>query len=137
MLFLADDAAAPSVSYKHLATGDFSAAYRSVRVAIGDARRAMPRLDVEGFALVKHRSAVRDFRDDAEALDLGRSEAAEIVARATGSDWVLVFDHTVRRRAPDAARQPSTGGTTRRDLHEALLPARTVRGRTGKERSGL
>ena len=55
-------------------------------------------LDREGFALVRHRSAVRDFGDEAQTLALGHPEAAEIVKAATGAARVVVFDHTVRRR---------------------------------------
>ena len=108
LLFLEPWRQRPVVHFERVATGEFSAPYAAKRVRIDDARHLAPRLDVEGFALVKHRSAVSDFWDDAEAQDLGRTEAAEIVARATGSDWVFVFDHTQRRRAPEAPRQPST-----------------------------
>jgi hypothetical protein len=55
-------------------------------------------LDVEGFELVKHRTAVRDFWDEAQTLALGHPEAAEIVKAATGAHRVVVFDHTLRRR---------------------------------------
>ncbi|WP_312164535.1 CmcJ/NvfI family oxidoreductase [Phenylobacterium sp.] len=72
-------------------------------------------LDVEGFALVRHQSAVRDFWDEAQTLALGHPEAAEIVKSATGASRVVVFDHTLRRRmtgAEDRAaglpRQPAT-----------------------------
>jgi hypothetical protein len=63
-----------------------------------DARRILPYLDAEGFALLRHRSAVGDFWDDAEAESVGRAEAAELVAQATGAKRVHVFDHTQRRR---------------------------------------
>jgi hypothetical protein len=36
-------------------------------------------LDVQGLAVVRHRSAVRDFRDEAQALALGHPEAAQLV----------------------------------------------------------
>jgi hypothetical protein len=55
-------------------------------------------LDGEGFALVKHATAVRDFWDEAQTLALGHPEAAEIVRAATGASRVVVFDHTLRRR---------------------------------------
>jgi hypothetical protein len=55
-------------------------------------------LDIEGFALVKHATAVRDFWDEAQTLALGHPEAAEIVRAATGASRVVVFDHTLRRR---------------------------------------
>jgi hypothetical protein len=71
-------------------------------------------LDVEGFELVKHRTAVRDFWDEAQTLALGHPEAAEIVKAATGASRVVVFDHTLRRRqtgvedrTQGAPRQPA------------------------------
>ncbi|HEX7948418.1 MAG TPA: CmcJ/NvfI family oxidoreductase, partial [Phenylobacterium sp.] len=86
-------------------------------VSIADARPVADTfsLDVEGFALVRHRSAVRDFWDEAQTLALGHPEAAEIVKAATGASRVVVFDHTLRRRLSGAEdrttglpRQPAT-----------------------------
>jgi hypothetical protein len=72
-------------------------------------------LDVHGLAVVRHRSAVRDFWDEAQTLALGHPETAELVRDVTGASRVVVFDHTLRRRAagtadrtPGAARQPAT-----------------------------
>lgn len=89
---------------------DVSVRYTPHRVSIRDAwpGAAALSIDVQGFAPVKHVSTVRDFGDDDEIERIGRVEAADIVWRASGAEEVLVFDHTVRRRAPDAARQPST-----------------------------
>lgn len=80
---------------------------RTVRIA--DARPVASRfsLDAEGFAVVPHRSAVRDFWDEAQTLALGHPEAAEIVKAATGAARVVVFDHTLRRRTGDADRTRS------------------------------
>jgi hypothetical protein len=109
MLFLEPTSDRPSVEYSYgSAEGVVTAVYTPRRVTIADARRILPHLDVEGFALLRHRSAVRDFWDDAEAETAGRAEAAELVARATGAARVHVFDHTQRRRDPSARRQPST-----------------------------
>jgi hypothetical protein len=134
LLFLQPWHHRPVVSFQRLPTGEYSEAYAPRRVRIDDARALLPRLDVEGFALVNHCSAVSDFWDDAQAHDLGRTEAAEIVAKATGSDWVFVFDHTLRRRAPNAPRQPSTRvhidytpASARRRV-EDLLGAKVARG---------
>ena len=82
--------------------------YAPQRVRLQDARPIGARLDAEGFALLRHVSAVRDFHDDDLAANLGRTEAAQLVADATGAAHVQVFDHTRRRRASDAVRQPST-----------------------------
>src|SRR5579862_8503336 len=72
-------------------------------------------LDREGFALVRHPTAVRDFYNDTEVRDV-YYPAAEAFLRATlRADRVLIFDHTVRRRVEGAddvrgagPRQPAT-----------------------------
>jgi hypothetical protein len=71
-------------------------------------------LDVEGFQLVRHRTAVRDFWDEAQTLALGHPETADLVKAVTGAKRVVVFDHTLRRRSdgvadrtPGVARQPA------------------------------
>ena len=56
-------------------------------------------LDAEGVAVVSHRSAVRDFWDEAQTLALGHPEIAQLVKDVTGASRVVVFDHTLRRRA--------------------------------------
>ncbi|HEY2358359.1 MAG TPA: CmcJ/NvfI family oxidoreductase [Phenylobacterium sp.] len=86
-------------------------------VRIADARPIAEdlNLDVEGFALVRHRTAVGDFWEEAQTLALGHPEAAEIVRAATGAARVVVYDHTLRRRlvgtedrTTGAPRQPAT-----------------------------
>jgi len=93
--------------------GDYG--QRSVRIL--NARPIADRLDldVEGIAVVRAPTAVRDFWDEAQTLALGHPETAEIVRKATGASRVVVFDHTLRRRAEgvdDRAvglpRQPAT-----------------------------
>ncbi len=108
LLFLRSAEGRPSVNFERDPTGVFSAKYAPCRVALRDGREFAPRLDIEGFELVRHRSQVKDFWNEAEAESLGRAEAAEIVAKASGASHVHVFDHTRRARAPGAARQPST-----------------------------
>jgi hypothetical protein len=68
-------------------------------------------LDVEGVAVVRHRTAVRDFWDEAQTLALGHPEAASIVQAATGAARVVVFDHTLRRRI--AGGEDRTAGLPR------------------------
>jgi hypothetical protein len=90
--------------------------YRSHTVRIEDARPFAEalRLDVEGIAVVRHASAVRDFWDQAQTLALGHPETAQLVKDLTGASRVVVFDHTLRRRqpgvddrAPGVPRQPA------------------------------
>jgi hypothetical protein len=111
MLFIEPDDKRPTVIYRDgAAPPEASAPHRAYETFIRDARAAadQPQLDREGFALVPHISSVRDFDDEDEVLKLGREEVADLVAAATGAAHVFVFDHTRRRRAPDAERQPST-----------------------------
>ena len=86
-------------------------------VAIADARGLAGELslDVQGFAIAPHRTAVRDFWDEAQTLALGHPEAAELVKAATGAARVVVYDHTLRKRlvgtedrTTGAPRQPAT-----------------------------
>lgn len=84
-------------------------------VQISDARAIVSEvsLDEEGFDLVHHHSAVRDFYDDEEVKRVYYPEAEQLLKDATGADRVVIFDHTVRRRVPggedrrgDGPRQP-------------------------------
>ncbi|MGV6874315.1 CmcJ/NvfI family oxidoreductase [Pseudochelatococcus sp. B33] len=86
-----------------------NAVTRAHTVPIANARPIASQfsLDTEGFAVVPHRTAVRDFWDEAQTLALGHPEAAEIVKAATGAARVVVFDHTLRRRTGDADRARS------------------------------
>ena len=86
------------------------------QVTIIDVRRIFAdlTLDQEGFGLVQHKSAVRDFYDDAEVERVYYPEAERLLKELTGADRVHIFDHTVRRRVPggedrrgDAPRQPA------------------------------
>jgi len=74
------------------------------RVAIRDARATTtrPDLDREGFALIRHRSAVQDFWDDTEIRARFYPEVEAAIIAATGADEVFIFDHTLRRRVAGA-----------------------------------
>ena len=72
-------------------------------------------LDVQGFALVEQRSAVRDFWDDDEVRRVYYPEAQRFLADVTGASRVFIFDHLQRRRVPgqqdrsrSGPRQPAT-----------------------------
>jgi hypothetical protein len=54
-------------------------------------------LDVQGAALLTHKSKVRDFYDEEEVKSVYYTEAECLVAEATGARRVFVFDHTIRR----------------------------------------
>jgi hypothetical protein len=89
---------------------------REVVVPIEDVRPLADRLslDVQGVAIVRRPTAVRDFWDKAQTLALGHPEAAQLVKDVTGASRVVVFDHTLRRReagvsdrTPGQPRQPA------------------------------
>lgn len=67
------------------------------RVAIADARGLDIELERDGFALVSHRSAVRDFTDAGERTDVYTAEIAELIERITGADHVVVTPGGVLR----------------------------------------
>jgi len=72
-------------------------------------------LDREGFALVRHPTAVRDFYNDQEIRKVYYPAAESFIKATLRADRVVIFDHTVRRRVEGAAdirgagpRQPAT-----------------------------
>jgi hypothetical protein len=60
-------------------------------------------LDREGFALIRHRSAVQDFYDEDQVKNVYYPEAEHLIKAATGADRVFVFDHTIRKRVEGVA----------------------------------
>jgi hypothetical protein len=67
-------------------------------------------LDIQGFALVRHRSAVTNFYDDKEVREVYYPEVEALLKRRTGAVRVVIFDHVVRnaekaRRYEDSARE--------------------------------
>jgi hypothetical protein len=54
-------------------------------------------LDEHGATLIEHRSTVQDFYDSEELTDVYYPEAAAAIKATTGADWVVVFDHNIRR----------------------------------------
>jgi hypothetical protein len=72
---------------------------------VADARplAAQLSLDGEGFCLRNHRTAVRDFLDEAEVTSVYYGEIARLAQAATGAARVWVFDHTLRASTPDDA----------------------------------
>jgi hypothetical protein len=80
-----------------------SASYEQHRTIIRNMRPIAHGLsfDAEGFRLVTHRSAVRDFYSDDEVRDRHYPEVEKLVAEETGAACVIVFDHTMRRRLED------------------------------------
>ncbi len=68
-------------------------------------------LDIQGFMLTQHRTAVRDFYDDEEVRRVYYPEVERLVKEITGAARVIVFDHNVRNgskemRAKLGVREP-------------------------------
>src|SRR5258708_6599825 len=91
--------------------------YDPQTVSIYDMRPIQHELDLdrEGFGLVEHRTAVRDFWDDDEVRRVYYPEAETFLKEHTGASRVFIFDHLQRRRVPgvqdrsrSGPRQPAT-----------------------------
>jgi hypothetical protein len=92
-------------------------AYVAQTVPMVDGRNSVEALslDEQGFQLVHHESAVRDFYDADEVKSCYHAEIEQLVKQATGAARVVVFDTTVR-----SARVEQPGGAVRepaRRLH--------------------
>src|SRR2546421_2910443 len=67
------------------------------RVDIANGREAHDlALDKNGFVLVEHRSAVRDFFDAEELKRVYYPEVQKLIGEVAGARRVVVFDHTLR-----------------------------------------
>ena len=71
------------------------------RVSIRDARPLIGQLslDKEGFVLLHHQSAVKNFYDEDEILSVYYPECEQVIKEATGASRVVAFDHIVRNAA--------------------------------------
>ena len=86
------------------------AEFEEQRVTIHNARNLTPpaSLDVQGFTLVEHDSAIDDFYDPGFDRALYEAEITGLVLTATGGAEALVFDHTLRSDSPSVRGQHST-----------------------------
>jgi hypothetical protein len=92
-----------------------NAKHEAHRVSIHDLRPVAENAELheQGFGVVRHRSAVRDFWDEDEVRRVYYPEVEAELTRATGATRVFIFDHTVRRHIPGAddnrggVRQPA------------------------------
>jgi len=76
-------------------------------VPIEDLRDQGASLKREGFALVPHRTAVRDFRDDATAQPIYAAEVERLILEQTRADRVVVTGKALLRfseRAPESGK---------------------------------
>ena len=67
-------------------------------VPIRDARPLVGQLslDKEGFVLLRHQTAVKNFYDEDEITSVYYPECERVVKEATGAARVVAFDHIVR-----------------------------------------
>ncbi len=77
-----------------------SGKYIQQSVAIRDGREVLDELslDVNGFVLTPHETAVKDFYDPDEVRSVYYPEVERLLKRTTGTERVLIFDHIVRNR---------------------------------------
>jgi hypothetical protein len=70
-------------------------------VPIGDARQVanVLSLDIQGFRLINHETAVEDFYDQEEVKSVYYPEVEHLLKEATGAQKVVIFDHQVRNIA--------------------------------------
>ncbi len=67
------------------------------RVEISNGREAQGlALEKNGFVLVEHRTAMRDFFDPKELKQVYYPEVEALIKRLAGASRVIVFDHTLR-----------------------------------------
>ena len=69
-------------------------------------------LDINGFVLTEHETAVKDFYDSDEVKSVYYPEVERLLKRVTGGERVVVFDHIVRNpllaeRGEKGARSPA------------------------------
>src|SRR5262245_42162640 len=66
------------------------------KVTIADGRKADLSLDGNGFVLVRHPTAMRDFFDADELKRVYYAEIERLVRELSGASRTLMFDHTLR-----------------------------------------
>jgi hypothetical protein len=123
------DAAPPGEPQSTFATESHTVRVRDVRAATEQAS-----LDRQGFALMRHTSAVRDFWDEEEIRTRFYPEVEAAIAAATGASRVVIFDHTLRLHVPDPGVR-SAGGCRRLRPRTAASHARPG-GRAAGRRGG-
>jgi hypothetical protein len=71
------------------------------QVLIRDARTLIDQLslDKEGFVLLRHETAVKDFYDEKQIASVYYPECERVIKEATGAARVVAFDHIVRNAA--------------------------------------
>ncbi len=91
-----------------------SGKYLAQTVAIRNGRELLSKfsLDTNGFLLMEHETAVKDFYDPDEVKSVYYPEVERLIRRVTGAERVVVFDHIMRNpvlaeRGEKGARAPA------------------------------
>lgn len=84
---------------------------RLVRIANARTFERPPVIGREGFQLLKNPTAVCNFDDTEELQRVYYEECRAMVRAATGCREVVIFDHLVRKRSPDAVSSALGRGT--------------------------
>jgi hypothetical protein len=97
-------AGVPRSSGKHVA--------QNVVIRNGREEGSKLSLDTNGFMLIDHETAVKDFYDSEEVKSVYYPEVERLLKRVTGAERVLIFDHIVRNpvladRGEKGARSPA------------------------------
>jgi hypothetical protein len=103
----------------HMTTTRYAPA--SVQIRDGRPHAGGFGLDTSGFALLRHASAVTDFRDPAQLDGRYAGEVKEVVRQATGADEVVPLGWVLRTSAghiPDGHQPPAP------DVHVDVHPGR-------------
>lgn len=88
--------------------------YEPQTVPIANARilNPLPKLDIEGFEIVRHQTAVENLYDKASVEGRYYPEMQELVRRTTGAKLVVAFDWNAR----SSAVKGRDGGTVRKEV---------------------
>ena len=100
---------------------------RRMRLEDGRERAGGFALDVQGFALEKHASRLKDALDDAEVRRVYYPEMERLVLAATGAARVLVFDHNVRSGAQATAGRRGVSEPVRRVHNDYTVESAATR----------
>lgn len=74
---------------------------REVEIANGRLAATPAKLDEQGFQLIRHGATFNDFDDPDAIKQRYYPEMERLLKRETGASSVLVFDHNVRKEAPE------------------------------------
>jgi hypothetical protein len=103
--------------------------YRPIRLPVHDARgiTRLLSLDLQGFSFHEHESALGNAYDDAEVRAVYYPEMERLVARHTGAERVLVFDHNLRSGPKAKAGQNGVYEPVRRAHNDYTVESAELR----------